>query len=178
MARFLVTAQSLDRPGVVAAVSGAAAEAEWSIEDASMTRLAGRFAIMLVLEVAGPPEIDGVRTHLGSRLSHLDIHFTVELIEDEPPSVVDGAKWSVTLYGSDRPGIVSAITNTLMAFGVNIDNLATRASTTAEGHLYTMLIDATVPDGAVSIDMQRELSRVAEILGVTCHAEPVEMDIL
>ena len=48
MTHFAVTAVGADRPGIVAAVTGAFAEHGCNLEDSSMTILRGQFAMMLV----------------------------------------------------------------------------------------------------------------------------------
>lgn len=178
MSRFLLTAQSSDRPGVVAVVSGVIAEHGWSIQDASMTRLAGRFAMLMAIKVPEDVAIHNVRDFIGSRLEPANIMFTLEKVaetDDEPAS--GGSAWTITVYGSDRPGIVSAITRSMARMSVNIDNLATKATSGPAGEVYSMLIDATVPKGIEGEAFAAELNNVATTLGVTCHASPVEVDV-
>jgi glycine cleavage system transcriptional repressor len=184
MARYLLTAQAADRPGVVATVSGVVAEHGWSVEDASMTRLAGRFAMLLVLNVPdGLGVATSVKDYIAARLDPVDVRFTVEPVEhasleDDENPISDGTPWTVTVYGSDRPGIVSAITKAMARHSVNIDNLATRTSAGPSGQVYSMLIDATVPTAVDGDAFAAELSDVAADLGVTCHATPVDVDVL
>jgi glycine cleavage system transcriptional repressor len=184
MARYLLTAQAADRPGIVAIVSGVVAEHGWSVEDASMTRLAGRFAMLLVLNV--PDDVGvatGVRDYIAARLDPVEVTFTLEpvqssSVQDDENPVAGGVPWTVTVYGSDRPGIVSAITRAMARQSVNIDNLATRTTAGPSGQVYSMLIDATVPADVDADAFAEELSAVAETLGVTCHAAPVDTDVL
>lgn len=184
MARYLLTAQAADRPGVVAIVSGVVAEHGWSVEDASMTRLAGRFAMLLVVNVPEGLDMDQVKTFIAERLEPVEVTFTLEevqaglAVDDDGNPVDNGKAWTITVYGSDRPGIVSAITRTLARTSVNIDNLATRTTPGPAGQVYSMLIDATVPDDVDGDALAQELAGVAQTLGVTCHASPVDVDVL
>lgn len=181
MAQYLITAQSADRPGIVAIVSGAVAEHSWSVEDATMTRLAGRFAMLLVINVSDGADADYVRDLLRSRLDPADIAFTLESVISHVPgeqAEPSGSIWSVTVYGADRPGIVSAIAHTLGSLNVNINNLTTRVADGPAGTVYTMLIDAVVPSDVDADAFTNELSRVGEVLGVTCHATLVDVDVL
>jgi glycine cleavage system transcriptional repressor len=177
MSRFLLTAQSSDRPGVVAVVSGVIAEHGWSIDDASMTRLAGRFAMLMAITVPEDLAVDNVRDFIGARLEPANITFTLETVSETGDDPMGGSAWTVTVYGSDRPGIVSAITRTMARLSVNIDNLATKATSGPAGEVYSMLIDATVPRGVDGEAFASELANVATALGVTCHATPVEVDV-
>jgi glycine cleavage system transcriptional repressor len=177
MARYLLTAQSHDRPGVVAVVSGVIAEHGWSIDDASMTRLAGRFAMLMVMNVPETMSIEEVRAAVNTRLEPASMLFTLEPVADQDEAPTEGSAWTVTVYGSDRPGIVSAITRTMARRSVNIENLATRATEGPAGHVYSMLIDVTVPTAVDGDAFASELAEVANALGVTCHATPVEVDV-
>ena len=56
MPLFAVLAVGTDRPGIVAAVTGALAEAGANLDDTSMSILHGHFAIAMV--VAGPASLD------------------------------------------------------------------------------------------------------------------------
>jgi glycine cleavage system transcriptional repressor len=184
MARYLLTAQAADRPGVVAIVSGVIAEHGWSVEDASMTRLAGRFAMLLVVNVPEQIDLDGVNRYFADRLDPVEVSFTLDPVagdlasDDEAIAEAQGGPWTITVYGSDRPGIVSAITRTLARQSVNIDNLATRTTPGPSGQVYSMLIDATVPNDVDGEVFAAELAEVAQTLGVTCHATPVDVDVL
>ena len=55
MHRFSLSALGADRPGIVAAVSGALVELGCNLEDSTMTILHGHFAILLV--VAAPDAV-------------------------------------------------------------------------------------------------------------------------
>ena len=171
--RFLISAQSVDHPGIVSLVSGVIAERGWSIEDASMTRLAGRFAMLLVVSAADG-SVNDVVASLKPTLDLFGVAFQVDEVDSETPEVVTGQKWTVTVYGSDRPGIVAAVTNVLAKLDVNIDDLSTRASDST----YTMLIDATVPEAVEAAEFKARLAEVGESLNVTCHATRVDIDVL
>jgi glycine cleavage system transcriptional repressor len=51
MPEFAVTAIGRDRPGIVAAISGALLELEGNIEDSQMSILRGHFAVMLIVKL-------------------------------------------------------------------------------------------------------------------------------
>jgi glycine cleavage system transcriptional repressor len=177
MARFLVTAEARDRTGIVASVSSSVAEKEWSIEDASMTRLAGHFVMLLVLAVPDDVTLDSVESTLNAEAAD-GLRFAVAPVESDATSTrPPGELWSVTVYGSDRPGIVAAITTTLANAGANILDLSTHVHG-GDNTTYTMLMDVTIPEGSDARQLTNELSSVAEQLGVTCHAMPVDADIL
>jgi predicted amino acid-binding ACT domain protein len=57
VARYVVTAVGVDRPGVVAALSGVLVEQRCSLEDSQMAVLGGHAAMMLVVDA--PPSVTG-----------------------------------------------------------------------------------------------------------------------
>ena len=57
--RRLLTITGTDRPGLIAAVSGVLAEQGADIEDISMTRLSGNFAMILVARGGNEPGSGG-----------------------------------------------------------------------------------------------------------------------
>ena len=56
MAHFSLSAVGVDRPGIVAAVSGVLADHGCNLEDSTMSILQGQFAILLV--VSAPEGVD------------------------------------------------------------------------------------------------------------------------
>src|ERR1700741_3141912 len=126
MPHFAVSAVGVDRPGIVAAVTGVLVERGGNLEDTSMSILRGHFAMMLL--VAGP---DGVSAnHLESALTDtakdLDLVLAVREIDDAVPVSLQGEGWTVSVYGSDRPGIVHRVTQLLAEVGANVVDLTTR----------------------------------------------------
>ena len=61
MPEFAVTAIGRDRPGIVAAISGALLELEGNVEDSQMSILRGHFAVMLIVRLPDPVRRAGAR---------------------------------------------------------------------------------------------------------------------
>jgi glycine cleavage system transcriptional repressor len=179
---FAVTAVGADRPGIVAAVTGAFAAHGCNLEDSSMTILRGQFAMMLVVDapagVAGP-ELEAA---LAGPAADLDLVVTVRPAAAETERLSgpddDAVSWTVSVYGADHPGIVHGVASLLAADGVNIVDLSTRVVGTPESPAYTMVLEVTLPAGVDPHDFQRRLDARAGRLGVTCRLHPSEADIL
>jgi glycine cleavage system transcriptional repressor len=100
---FAVTAIGRDRPGIVAAISGALLELEGNIEDSQMAILGGHFAVTLIVSVPAPGDehvLQGRLDLVGGELG-LDA-IAVNAIEDlgaraARPSHV------ISVYGADHP---------------------------------------------------------------------------
>lgn len=179
MSRLLVMADGPDAPGIVANVTSALAELGCNLEDTSMTRLGGRFVMLLIVQA--PDEIKNefvqrLNLQRGERPLSINVH----PLEDDVNlgQSVDGEHWAVSVYGSDHPGIVASIASALADAGANIDDLSTRVIGDADSPTYTMLIDVTVPADADSDTLEAQLHQLGEELGVTCRVHRVDADTL
>jgi glycine cleavage system transcriptional repressor len=155
---YAVTVVGHDRPGIVADVTGALATHGGNIEDSSMTLLRGYFAWTLV--VALDTDIATVE----STLAPLEqAHLKIAVVELAPEVSASAAPthW-LSVHGSDRPGIVSAVTAVVAGVGGNITDLTTRLA----GTLYVVLADVFLPPGVDIDSLSQQLLDVATELGV------------
>src|SRR5205814_5754430 len=97
MAHFAVTAIGSDRPGIVAAVTGALVQIGANLEDTEMAVLGGQFAMMLVVDA--PPDVD-IGAALQPAAERLELLVSVRPIApDHGRRTSAGEEWSVTVYG-------------------------------------------------------------------------------
>ncbi|MCU1590003.1 MAG: amino acid-binding protein [Frankiales bacterium] len=165
MTTYAVTAVGPDGPGEVAALAEALATLGANLEDASMTRLRGHFAMTLVASVsASAAEVEQALEPVAASTG---LHVSVWPVDADAPPPEDGRPWRVTLHGADRPGLVAGVARELAGSGANITDLSCRLV----GDLYVMTLDvdaATEPD----------LAAVAARLGVTLHVVAADEDVL
>lgn len=165
MTTYAVTAVGPDAPGGVAAVAEALAALGANLEDASMTRLRGHFAMTLVASVTAPAgEVERVLAPVSAQSG---LHISVWEVGDEPPAPQEGQLWRVTLHGADHPGIVAGVAREVAAADGNITDLSCRLA----GDLYVMTLD-------VEAAVEPDLAGVAERLGVTVRVSPADEDLL
>ena len=178
MPHFALSAVGADRPGIVAAVTGALADSGCNLEDSSMTILRGQFAIMLV--VAGPDGLDAptLEKALAGPATDLDLVVHVRPIDEGVPSGPTGEPWSLAVYGADRPGIVHRFTSLLADAGVNVVDLTTRVIGEPSRPVYAMILEIALPPGVDGTDLSARLVALARELGVECSTHPSEADIL
>ncbi|NQU37506.1 MAG: amino acid-binding protein [Actinobacteria bacterium] len=168
MSSFGITVVGHDRPGIVADVTGALGSLGGNIEDSSMTLLRGHFAWTLIVDAdaavgAVDEAVDPLRV---ARLQISVVELPAEAVEPDSPT-----HW-LNVHGSDRSGIVSAITRELAAAGGNITDLSTRLV----GSLYVVSADVTLPKTNDDRVLIRSLSAVAAELGVEVSLRPVDND--
>jgi glycine cleavage system transcriptional repressor len=177
VAHFAVTAVGADRPGIVAAVTGAFAAHGCNLEDSSMTILRGQFAMMLVVDAPAGVGADELEAALAGPAAELDLVVTVRRAA-EPAPAGEAVSWTVSVHGADHPGIVHGIASLLGAREVNIVDLSTRVIGTPEAPVYTMILEVTLPPAGDPRRLEADLAAKAAELGVTCRFHPSEADIL
>lgn len=177
MTRFAVTAVGVDRPGIVAAVTGTLADLECNLEDTAMAILGGHFTMMMLVSAPADLAADALEAALAPATDEFSLDLTVRGVDPATLAPSEGELWTVNVRGADHPGIVHGITNALAADGVNIVDLDTRVIDGDGGPVYVMVIDVTVPPGTDGAAFTRRLQRVGDELGVVCSAHDADADI-
>ncbi|HEX2273038.1 MAG TPA: ACT domain-containing protein [Acidimicrobiales bacterium] len=181
MPHFALAAVGVDRPGIVAAVTGVLLELGVNLEDTSMTILRGQFAMMLVVESPESLTLEDLGRALEPVGSALDLAITVRPLSEVPgpdaPSP-DAARYTASVYGADRPGIVHGVASLLASEGVNIVDLSTRVIGEPDRPVYAMFLELAVPATADPGELGRRLQAVAADLGVDATIHPSDADIL
>lgn len=182
MQRVVVTAFGADRPGIVAAVTGALVDHGANLADTAMTNLAGQFAMVLVVEVPAAGEAAALEAALVERTAPLGLTVAVVDLPDDgagaTPAGPGTTSWAVSVHGADRPGIVHRVTALLADHGANVVDLTTRTVGPVTGPTYVMLLELDLPAGASSVDLGEALEALARDLGVEVHLRPDDADIL
>lgn len=129
MASFVFTVLSPDRPGLVDQLSSVVSTHHGNWERSQMARLAGRFAG--IVQVTVPDQhADELRAALEALddPGRFDVHVDAGRQAAEHPTVDDrrGERLAVSLVGTDRPGLVQAVSAAMAEVGANIDELTTR----------------------------------------------------
>ena len=182
MPHVVVTAVGSDRPGIVAAVTGVFVDRRCNIEDSSMTILRGQFAMMLVVDAPAESSATDLEAALAAPAARLDLVVTVRPLpaadEERAGALPDDNRWTVSVYGADRPGIVHGVASLLADQGVNIVDLSTRVIGSPERPVYAMLLEVALPMGVDPHALGDRLADVAAGLGVEASLHQSDADIL
>jgi glycine cleavage system transcriptional repressor len=176
---FAVSAIGRDRPGIVAGVAEGLLEVNGNVEDSRMTNLGGHFAVMLLVSTPAEHGLDRVEEALapvGDRLG-LEALSVSEVAEGGLEDGGAGPDHVITVYGSDHPGIVHAISSGLAAAGVNITDLQTSLGGTADSPIYMMLLEVAVGD----VNVEALTTHLREIAGrakVEIEISPLDPETL
>jgi len=180
VARFSLSAVGADRPGIVAAVSGALVDLGCNLEDSTMTILQGYFAILLVVSTG--PDVDAatMETALAPVAGRFDLVLSVRPLSErhEPATRQDAVAWTFSVHGADRTGIVHGVTAALAEVGGNVVDLATHLIGDAQAPVYVMTLRVTLPSSPDPQAAALRVQEAAQALGVHCTAHPDDSDTL
>jgi glycine cleavage system regulatory protein len=143
MATFVLTVIGDDRPGLVSALSVPISRQGASWERSQMSRLAGKFAGIVLVSVAGE-RLDALIGDL-TALEAQGLHVALE--RTDVPIQREFQRLHLELLGADHPGIVAEVSASLAACGVSIEELATdvRDAPMAGGTLFEARAVLTAP---------------------------------
>lgn len=170
---LIVSAVGPDRPGMAHAVAQILFDSGCNIEDTTMTRLSGQFA--MILTVSSP---DMAAQELATRLSPLrhllGLHIDVASAGDVLPTSSDTPRWILTAYGPERTGLLARLTGVLSQQNVNVTDVQTRVA--SAGRAYVMLLELELPSGLEPESLQDELK--ANLNDLQLSLRPMEEDTL
>ncbi len=144
---YMLSLVGKDRPGLVAQVSAALCKAGCNLGDSSMARLGANFTIMVMVQWDGSAEqLETLVQPISQSLSltpHID-QLAGGMEHHVEPDV------RISVYASDRLGIVEDVTTALAEAGLNILHLDSNTDQGGEGSenkTYYLHIEGTVSGG-------------------------------
>jgi glycine cleavage system transcriptional repressor len=164
-----VTAIGADRPGIVAAVTRVLQERGGNLEDSAMTILGGHFAIVLL--VATEEDEDTLRSALAEATAELGLTISVSRADGRRKPV--DATHLLSVYGTDRPGIVAGVTQALADAGANITDLETQVIGSGHDAVYAMVIELVAPEDE---GLEERIAAACEGLGVDHTLRTIEAE--
>ncbi|MEH1165729.1 ACT domain-containing protein [Micromonospora sp. CPCC 205539] len=170
MNELAITVIGRDRPGIVADVAEVLARLGANLTDSTMTRLRGHFAMTLICTGPAAAEVEAALTPLAAEGQLLA---TVREVTPDGAVTPVGEPYVMAVHGSDRMGIVAAMTRVLVDAGGNVTDLSTRLA----GSLYVVLAEVELPAG-VADTLTDRLHRTAAELGVEVTLRSADPDLL
>ncbi len=163
-----ISAIGQDRPGIVAALTKVLFEKGCNLEDSSMTRLRGDFAVLLLVSLPEGLGLSQLEGALEATAQRWNLTTSLRVLNpDETTSEKDaGIPYSLMVYGLDHPGIVARVTQTAADHGMNITDLRTHVSPGKEGPLYSLAVDLEAPGEPQATGFQKELAILKKELKV------------
>jgi glycine cleavage system transcriptional repressor len=175
MNEVVITAVGADRPGIVAALTGALLDLGGNLEEARAALLRGSFATMLAVAVPDSVGAEEVRAALAGPAAELGLGIWVGPAERRPAAAA-GRRCVVSVYGADRRGIVHGMAAALAGRGVNVLDLSARL--VGDPQVYVLGMEVELPDGLDAEGLRVALAPAAREHGVELTVEDEEDEVL
>lgn len=179
MSHFALTIIGRDRPGIVAQVTEILYGLGCNIADSSCTLLGGQFAMILIIS---HPELTG-KESFGAAFSPLEESGLSVFLRTLKPGGekrpdLSGEICMISVYGSDKPGIVFRVTRELGARGINVTDLNTKLVGSEKRPVYVMMLEVVLPAGLSVEELEEILHGLKQELQVDISVRsitPVEL---
>jgi len=176
--KFLLTAFSKDRPGIVADLAQVIYENGCSLEDSAMANLAGEFAMMFLFTPLAVGDDTDLETALTAECRRLEREkgitaFIRPVDPADHPLSVGAALRTIKVEGQDQAGIVYKVCRFLADNQINIRTLNSEVilSPQSGAALYRMTLTADIAAGKVLDRVRAGLERIGEQLHVDIAIE-------
>jgi len=175
MGSYLLTAAGADKPGLVAGLAKLLYGLGCNLEDSSMTRLQGEFAVLLVFT---SPEKIGLGA-LARKLKvlkkkGLSVYLKPLTGKERRTPAMKSERCLVTVYGTDRPGLVYHVTDILARQRVNVTDLTTHRTEGEGTSGYILYLEAEKPAGISMTKLGKTLREKFRGAGITVSIKPLE----
>ncbi len=172
---YAITVIGADKPGIVASVAKVLYEMGFSIEDSSSTLLRDQFSMILIVSTDRKVGILELKKAFYRVRTDLNMSVSVRRIESEnlKQSKDHENRFMVSVYGSDKPGIVYGVSDAFARENINIVDLRTRVTKT-DTPLYVMIMEIEAPAGYDESRINELLEGVCKRLGVDYSVRKVE----
>ena len=165
---LVVTVTGKDRPGIIAALTGALYGAGGNLEDASMTILEGEFAMIFLAALKSRLSQNKFSRVLNELEAKSGLTISIKEIKRR---LVRGerhkrgtAAWTISVLGKDRAGIVYAISKLLADLKLNITDLNSKIIGTGKKTSYALALEVDIPGPPTRLKTQ--LAKLQKKLGV------------
>jgi glycine cleavage system transcriptional repressor len=169
-----------DRPGIVAALAKTFFETGCNLENSSMTRLKGDFAVLLLVSLPEKLTVTALSTALKTLADQQGLTLSIrELAERESFDHTEPAlPHTLVVYGVDHPGIVYRVAQALVDRSINITDLRTHVTQAQGTPLYSLIMEVEIPTEEGVQVLRRDLEKLGKELKVEVTLTPVEADEL
>jgi glycine cleavage system transcriptional repressor len=170
---FAVTLIAADRPGIVAGVSKIFFENNFNIEDSSSTLLQGFFSAIFIISCKQGRNSSDVKKLFSKLEKEMNIEVYVQSVT-ETPAKPEGEHYIVSVYGSDKPGIVSSIAQYLADKKINIMDLQTKVAGSKTSPIYIMVLEVIVAQSNGLAGWEDDLKKISRDLGTDVNIRHIE----
>lgn len=167
MSHFALTIIGRDRAGIVAEVTKILYQSGCNIADSSCSILGGQFSMILIISHPHISEKSQLMEAFAP-LVQKDLSIFVRTLKpggEERPDL-SGEICMISVYGADKPGIVYQVARELGERSINITDLNTKLIGDKGSPVYVMMIEALLPEGIESEDVESWMRALKQELKV------------
>jgi glycine cleavage system transcriptional repressor len=170
---YAATFVSLDRPGIVAEVAKVLYENGFNIEDSSSTLLRGFFSMILIISHENLFTPDEIKSMFLNSSKKLGLSISVKYVESLQEPLKNGKTFVISIYGSDKPGIVYKVTKFLADNNINIVDLQTKVAGKKDKPLYVMVLEINLSEDCDETWIS-SLKAISDELGTDINIRQIE----
>lgn len=164
---LLISVIADDRPGLVDSLSAVVNDHGGNWLESNMSRLAGKFAGILRIDVSASdaPRLEAALQGLSSQLDGLKLQ--IEQLHADPEPLQEASEALVIeLVANDRAGIVSEISRTLAELKINVESFSSfcEPAPMASGQLFRARLEIRMPNSLKRGELRARLELLADDL--------------
>ncbi len=167
MAYFALTIIGRDRPGIVSQVTDILYQQGFNIADSSCSILCGQFSMILIIshsEKTSADDFSGAFAPLEE--NNLSVFIRTLKPGGEIRPELPGELCMISVYGSDKPGIVNQVAKVLGDRNINITDLNTKLVGGPSKPVYVMMLEALLPEGTEVEEVESWMAQLKQQLQV------------
>ncbi len=167
MPYFALTIIGRDRPGIVSQVTEILYQQGFNIADSSCSILGGQFSMILIIS---NPEMSAEEQFRSAFSSLEEQQLSVFIRTLKPGGEIrpemSGELCMISVYGSDKPGIVFQVAKELGDRKINITDLNTKLVGEDDKPVYVMMLEALLPEGTEIETVEKWMAELKKELQV------------
>ncbi len=173
----VLTGVGRDRVGIVAAVADRLYKLGCNLLDSSMTLLRGEFALILMVQLPDEQSIGSLTEQLTDveESLGLSIHLRELSQQELAEQSGQGSPYLISVYGADKPGIVSGITRAIADLNINITDVQTKYSDSGEKQIFVMILEVNAPEEIPSKSVEASLYQIGKGLNVDISVQQLDV---
>lgn len=173
----VITGCGRDRVGIVAELTSILFDAGCNLLDSSMTLLRGEFALILMATLPDSMSVEALEKQLSQLQEKLKLQLSVRKLADDELMEQDADQFQfiVSVYGADRPGIVSGITRAIAELELNISDVQTKKVTQGSREIFVMMLELSSKKDVSADFIKSKLEEKSKSLSVDLTVRELEV---
>jgi glycine cleavage system transcriptional repressor len=184
---YVVTTVGKDASGLVAAMCGVITQSHGNIEDSTMTRLGGQFAMIYLVCFEDEAHVATFKEQAKALHATHGLHVETTRLNDaevkaqlspESDEVPVHRKYLLSVGGYDRTGITLAFSQALAALSVNITDLNAHRINGQDGVVYILAIEMECPSDVDETTLTETLNTLGKEMELDVRLRSMDALIL